>query len=236
MQYPVITESALRQYLRSLVDGEITDLRFAREPQGIGDPLDVDSLEIQLQEIADRAASEAISASDVDEDQVEGDMSMILFDALKHLPIPILDDPGFWSYLATGVLWPFVRYREPPGSRDADRYAIYLDGSSSSECVPIRMFLRARALDRVGLTTMAGAIPGAVDFWRSHVIRVRTGSHPPMVKALVQQQASDRMTTAPIRDYAKRINRLWSNQVLYLFDERDCERVAEAERESLDIP
>ena len=41
------------------------------------------------------------------------------------------------------------------------------------------------------------------------------------------------MTVGPLREYAKRINRRWSNQVIYLLDEDDCRAIAEAEREGL---
>ena len=38
------------------------------------------------------------------------------------------------------------------------------------------------------------------------------------------------MTVAPVREYAKRINRRWSNQVIHLLDASDCEEIASTER------
>ncbi len=234
MRYPVITQATLQEYFTSLVSGEVADLRFAHEERGDGELLNVDNIERMLSPIAEVGSASLISGSDGDQDQVEGKMSILLLSALQDVANSVLDDPGFWAYLATGCLWPFVRLREPPESRRSDRYLIYINGVSSTECVPLRMYLRARALNRVDMIDMAGAIPGAVDFWRSHVIRVRTGSHPLMVRALVNQQAGNRMTTEPVRKYAKRINRRWSNQVLYLLNEDECARIAQDEREGLE--
>jgi hypothetical protein len=229
----VITLATVKDHLDDLIAGKVDDLRFAHEERGAGSPLDVDELEAALAPIA-AGSKDFVQVPEGDLDQLEGKLSVVLLEALKAVPISALDDPGFWAYLATGCLWPFVRLREPPESRAPERYLVYIDGRSSTECVPLRMFLRARALDRIGKAEMAGGIPGAVDFWRSHVIRVRTGSHPVMVGALVEQQSQNRLTTGPVRIYAKRINRRWSNQVLYLLNEVECARVAQSEREGLD--
>ena len=47
----------------------------------------------------------------------------------------------------------------------------YVDGGK--ECVPFRMFLRAQAIRQEDDYSLAGALPKATDFWRSHVIRVQ---------------------------------------------------------------
>ncbi len=231
MRYPVITASDLKQHFDSLLARQVEDLRGFAGEQGHGPYFDVISLEKELAPIVATVTDSGISLEDHDQDQIEGTMSIFLFDALSGVPTYVLDDPEFWAYLATGFLWPFVRWREPPEHRDIHRYRLYIDGRSNTECVPLRMFIRARALDRAGVREMAGVIPGAVDFWRSHVIRVRTGSCPKLVRALVKQQASDRMATVPVRAYAKRINRRWSNQILYLMDDAECEKIARLERE-----
>ena len=38
------------------------------------------------------------------------------------------------------------------------------------------------------------------------------------------------MTVGPLREYAKRINRRWSNQVIHVLDEDDCDEIAASER------
>jgi hypothetical protein len=233
MQYPVVPREAITEHLPRLLGSAVPDLRFACEQRGTGQGLDVSALEARLAPIALSASRHDEGTSVGDRDQLEGSMSVLLFEAVQGLPLSVLDDPGFWAYLATGCLWPFVRLREPPESRNPDRYLLYIDGRSNTECVPLRMYLRARALARADSLSAAGAIPDAVDFWRSHVIRVKTGSHPGMVRAVVNEQVADRMNTDPVRQYAKRINRRWSNQVLYLLNDAECEDIARDERADL---
>ena len=83
---------------------------------------------------------------ELDDDQFEGQQASRLYEALRGVDVQILDDPGFWAYLAAGPLWFFVKWREDPEQRSRARYTLHLDGSANAECVPLRMFLRATAV------------------------------------------------------------------------------------------
>jgi hypothetical protein len=93
------------------------------------------------------------------------------------------------------------------------------------------MFLRARAVCEAGDCGLAQAIERGTDFWRSHVIRVKTGAKPGLARAVAEQQRDARMPVQRLREYAKRINRRWSNEVIYLLDEDECREIAESERD-----
>ncbi len=70
---------------------------------------------------------------------------------------------------------------------------------------------------------LAGAIPKGTDFWRSHVLRVRTGTAPPVTRALVRSHREERLPTDDLRDLARRLNRTWTNVTLHGYgdDESD---------------
>jgi hypothetical protein len=91
------------------------------------------------------------------------------------------------------------------------------------------MYLRAKAVEAD--MSLASAVTRGTDFWRSHVIRVKTGSTPDLARAVTEQQRDDHMTVGPLREYAKRINRRWSNQVIYVLDADECRALAESERQ-----
>jgi hypothetical protein len=233
MRYPVVISGDVRAALAQLEIGSESLLEVKIEERGTGERIDVEGLCSALAITAPGDEGCPAGLTGLDRDQVEGAMSLVLYEALEHVPVGALDDPDFWAYVATGPLWPFVQWREPLSSRKLESYLLYIDGKSSTECVPLRMFLRARALRIADVSELASAIPDAVDFWRSHVLRVRTGSHPRLVRAVAQQQFTDRMSTGPLRAYARRVNRRWSNEILYLLDDYECDELARVERQGL---
>lgn len=215
------------------MDGTIEDLTSLSELCGTGRLLDYTGLDTAISQIRaaldDRRTKNAWS--DIDEDQFEGAMAILLYEALSDYPVDVLDDPSFWAYLAAGPLWFFVRWREDPGRRKIDGYQDYLDGRVNHACVPLRMFLRAQAVAHVDGAQLAAAVPRATDYWRSHIIRVKTGTMPNLARAVTKQQLDARMAVGDLREYAKRINRRWSNQAIYLLDETECDALAESERD-----
>jgi hypothetical protein len=232
VQYPTLPPGVLAERLDDLLTGVIDSLSESAVLFGSGPPVDRQRLDAAIDDI--RAALDQRlsggSSDDLDDDQFEGAMSVRLFDGLRDHPIEVLDDPTFWSYLAAGPLWFFVRWREEPRARKRDVYHEYLDGRVNHACVPLRMYLRAAA---VRDSDLASQIPRGTDFWRSHVIRVKTGAKPELARSVAEQQKGARMKVDPLREYAKRINRRWSNQVIHLLDDADCRAIAETEREHL---
>jgi hypothetical protein len=232
VQYPTLPPGVLAENLDDLLNGVVDSLSDRAVPFGGEPALDGERLAAAIEDIRHeldvRLASE--SPPDADDDQFEGAMAVRLFEGLQDHPIEVLDDPTFWSYLAAGPLWFLVRWRENPRARKREVYHEYLDGRVNHACVPLRMYLRAAA---VANSDLASQIPRGTDFWRSHVIRVKTGAKQDLARSVAEQQRDARMPVTPLREYAKRINRRWSNQVIHLLDEEDCRAIAEAERRDL---
>jgi hypothetical protein len=232
--HPSLSSEAILEKLDDLIDGSIPDLANESANVGEGPMIDLPALLARIGEInvALDARKGGTAYEDLDDDQFEGEMATLLYDALSTYPVEVLDDPGFWAYLAAGPLWFFVRWRENPSKRKREGYYDYLDGRVNHACVPLRMFLRAQAVHKDGDTSLAAAVERGVDFWRSHIIRVRTGAKRELAHAVAKEQTDDHMTRDPLREYAKRINRRWSNQVLYLLDEDESRELASSERDA----
>ena len=232
MSHPVIPAEVVRERLDDLISGKLDDLSTLASTVGDGPPLDLAQFESAVNAIREALDERRAGGyGDMDDDQFEGAMAAHLHQGLKALGIDVLDDPGFWAYVAAGPLWFLTRWREDPTKRNAETYHLYVDGTKADSCVPLRMFLRAQAIELDEDYSLASAIRAGTDFWRSHLLRVRAGGKKDLARAVAKEQRDHRMTVDPLRQYAKRINRRWSNQVIEVLDADDCEEIATTERE-----
>ena len=160
------------------------------------------------------------NAKQEERERLEGEAAPLLHEALRAVDIEVLDDPGFWRYLSLDLFWDFIRWREEPAfAKGLNYYLKYVDGERSTECVLTRMYLRAGAVGGIEFGHYTSAVPKATDFWRSHIVRVKTGTAPPVVRAFVDMQQRHRLSTGPLRGFAKVLNRTWSNVALTVYDD-----------------
>ena len=173
----------------------------------------------------------ADQTSELDLDQTEGKAAVELFAAIEDAEVPVaaLDDPMFWSWISLASLWNFIVWRQPKAfaktDGSADAWNQYVDGRLSYECVASRMHLRMLALGGSDHADLASAVPGGTDLWRSHILRVRVGEHPPLVRAIIRLQAepTTRLPTNPLREFAKELNRSLTNFVSALLDDEEAD-------------
>lgn len=178
------------------------------------------------------------AATSCDQDKLEGEAATVWHRALldSGAGVAALDDPGFWCCLGLAYTWNFAAWRETNGFKlklDENGQLVpvkslraYVDGAKQRECVPLRMFLRLEVLGGQQHAALASAVRDGTDFWASHILRVTAGEHPPIVRAMVRRQAeeSTRLTTPPLREFAKQLNRTLTNVVPDLLDD-DADRL-----------
>lgn len=231
MKYPILTRSRCQDLAAQFVQGAKPVVGPHVTWMGSDDEINLDS----LQEVA-RDIMLQIARSDItDRDRFEGTVSVDLYMALELLPGEILDDPGFWAYISLDLFWDFIAWREE-GPFSRGNYLKYVDGQSSTESVLNRMFLRAASIGGETFRDLPGAIPKGTDFWRSHVLRVRTGTVPTMTRALVRTQRDERLPTSSLRDLARRLNRTWANVTLYGYDDVEADSLIEELRDQIPEP
>lgn len=228
MRYKSLSESLCRE----LVKGRLAN----RQPliEGVEQGTGVQEVDWGEVEAAVKWMKQEIgTAEGKDRDRTEGKLAIRLHQALNGVHPAVLDDAGFWRYLALCYFWDVIRWREPKafnGPETSEKALTYVDATKPAESVLTRMYLRAIA---IGMNQaepsdggqLAYALPEATDFWRSHVIRVRTGTAPPLVRAFVRRQERERMSTAPLREFAKAINRTWTNVALTEYDETEAAKL-----------
>ena len=228
MRYPTATQSQCREFGRARSRGVQYDVVVQWVGRG---------KEMNLGRIRDAAAAIRQLMADADQrvtkrDEVEGQAAAILYRALSRdqvtghpaVDVAVLDDPGFWRYLILKWFWDFIEWREwrKPERFRENTHLVYVDASNSTECVLTRMYLRMAALGGSGHEGLASCLPHSADFWRSHIMRVRTAGAPRLVRAMIEAQRRARLRTDDLRELAKRVNRTWSNVVLDLCTQKEA--------------
>ena len=223
MRYPMLSLPRCEEIVRERIAGRDLDVPM----QWVGD-----GEEIDLNRIAEAAESIKILLSgdwnrQRDGDYVEGLAATHLYRALvpedaPAVPIEVLDDPGFWRFLGLRYLWEFIKWREE--SVLEGTHMEYVDARRSTECVPTRMYLRVAAVGGLEHADHAERLKEATDFWRSHILRVRTGTAPALTRAIVARQAAERLETKALRPFARRVNGAWTNVLLNMYDDEEAKR------------
>ncbi|MEX0826152.1 MAG: hypothetical protein WD184_05320 [Acidimicrobiia bacterium] len=217
MTYPVLTGTKCAELARQLLQGTSPAIEAFADWVGVGPEVDLGPIE----RAAALILAEMTSAGDSDKDMFEGRYCVLIHDALAAVPIEIRDDRGFWRFLALKYFWPFIKWREAEAF-ERENHLRYVDAASSTESVITRMHLRAAAVGGQEWARLAGGIPKSTDFWRSHILRVRTCTAPPVARAFASRQMDERLSTPLVRQVARRVNRTWTNVELHLYDDDEA--------------
>jgi hypothetical protein len=225
---------AAQQVAPKLLAGQRVDLSEFTRWVGRGEELDLDAVEKCVATVKAERESFSKSRQNRDLDRFEGRAARLLHQSLGRLPGEAADDPGLWRYLTLQHFWELVVWRERSAfdTGDYGKYRQYIDGTNPSECVLTRMFLRARIVEDQADYEVANAVPFGADLWRSHILRVRTGTAPVIARALIRSHSANRMSTDELRDLARRLNRLWTNVVLHTYDDDEADALITELREA----
>ena len=219
MRYPTLSVGHVEEIVSGLVNGSNPSCDAAAMWRGDGETIDFDVLDAILERL--RLDLESLGTDPsltADKEPFEGRVAVAIYPFLDALPIEVLDDPGFWRYLSVSRFWGFVQWREA-AAISRGNVGTYTDGRRNTEQIPLRLYLRTKAVAATGELALAMDLQKCTDFWRSHVIRVRTASAPALAAAFAEMQnGEDRLPTAKLRPYARRLNRTWTNVQLGLYD------------------
>jgi hypothetical protein len=235
MTYPTLPPDAVIRFIQIVAESD--DLlsheqvmEFVDEFKVNAEPYECDlgALELCANDLnADLLSRQSASAPELE--VLEGKICGAVHAAIDQLPIEILDDPEFWSYLSIRYFWRFVLMREhksmtklrgiaarPAADRTEDEESAdtplrrYFDGNDPYQ-IPLRLYVRAQAIRNGDDYSLGSAVKSGTDFWRSHVVRVSTSYYPPLSRALAQAQAERPLSTTSLRATARRINRYRAN-------------------------
>ncbi len=232
MRYPTLNTGQVRSVVDDLVSGRTPSCDTIALWRGAGESIEFEDLDAVLAQL--KLELEVIGTDPTltkDKEPFEGAVAVAIYGFLDSLPLDLLDDPGFWRYLAMSRFWWFVEWREADPLA-AGNVLTYVDGRRNTEHIPLRLYLRVKAVAVGDNKALAAELKKCTDFWRSHVIRVRTGTAPTVARAFAQMQAGEgRLPTSTLRPYARRLNRMWTNVQLGLYDQAHAEAMIQELRE-----
>ena len=231
MLYPTIDSLKAQSILAKLIAGESLDVESVTTWTGAGDRVDLGALDQGLTELGIDSLSEPESdrSDSARMEKLEGKLAVVVTKHLRDLPIELLDDQGFWNYLAVSRFWPFIARREAKAIQQGNGLK-YVDAKHRTEQIPFRLYLRGKSVID-SAPELAWKLERSTDFWRSHIIRVRIGSNPNLATAFARLQEEERMNTSELRRYARRLNRTVTNLVVELLDQDDADALVEDLRE-----
>lgn len=224
MRYPTLTIAQVDSLLTDLTRGLDPSCEAIAIWRGGGETISFDAIDVVLAtfkaELEKMGSDPSLVA---DKEPFEGELAVALFPALDQVPIEVLDDPGFWRFLAMSRFWWFVEWRESRSVVEG-RALTYIDGRRNTESIPLRLYLRAKSVAGSGQIELAQQLERCADFWRSHITRVRTGTAPHVAAAFAAMQRNDetRLATDELRAMARRLNRLWTNVQLTTYEAVDA--------------
>lgn len=249
MSYPVMNSDAIAHFVDLLVSsgGRPTQKRlddFWKEHVAENaSPYQVDMRSItSLARELDEALRHERTARATE--TLEGRFAGRVHEVLVECPIEVLDDHEFWTYLAVVHFWRFIVVREQKSFEKAKKggqaeldddatpaeehvpFRRYFDGTDVYQ-IPLRMFIRAQAVEEHGDYSLTEAVADGTDFWRSHVVRVSTSYWPPLSRALVRRQADERLGTKELRKAAKTLNRFRANMYPAVYDDHLAEQAVD---------
>jgi hypothetical protein len=227
-RYPTISKSDLYPVASRLLRGESID--WDNETivvwQGSGSPIGLEDFDALCQTFDEELAEhrQSLKGKDQRHDVLEGKISGRLHHELSKLSVQILDDPGFWRYLALKNFWNYILWRHSETFEEGNpaKYGVYIDGTDAEEAIPVRLYIRGHIALDGGIYDLASSDTDADgDFWRSHITRVRTWIYPSLARALVKSHKTKRMTNE-LREFAKRMTRRRASLVLTAYDDADA--------------
>ena len=237
MRYPTLTANDVRQFSSDVtLDQSRADRTSAmafcearsNHPRSPGSDSDAQLDLTKLDELA-KAISMHLSnpsvqdATPAQREAYESELCGKLHESLSHTPYEILDDSRFWNYLSVRYFSEFIVWREYEALAEGNIETYF---AASVESIPLRLYLRANVVvESTGVYDLAAQIPEATDFWRSHVLRVRTGRARILAGAVAAMHLSNRMPTKLLRRFAPFVNRMWSNVILSEYDESESAKL-----------
>jgi len=212
-RYPTLGRGVAVSLAAALLEGAPPTVEDKSEWRGTGPDIDLRPLDVAID-----GPREALKAAKrkPDAEVFEGRLAAAIHPSLATMPPEALEDEGFWRYLALSRFWWFISWREaaPLGRGNV---SVYVDARQPAESIPLRLFVRAQAVEHAGGYERGFLLSKSADFWRSHVLRVKTGTCPALTKALVDFQKQRQLPAGELRELAKLLNRTWSNIVLHTY-------------------
>ena len=244
MKYPILSREATAQLTALPRKERHTELKSLVDWRGEGDDFD-DSFVLDLVGRLSRLMKKVGGTPKKGTAKtmlLEAEASVLVHSVLKKYDPAITMDLDFWCYLAFSHLERFVAWRY--GLADGpipEKSANNFGSGSRQENFLFRLWCRSEmAYADSHIDPYYIARRGAIDFWRSHVLRqaycnVRTFTRCFVLFQYPDEKKAERLAISEIRELAKRIKRLRTNVVFEILAEDQIGKLLEREASEIAV-
>jgi hypothetical protein len=215
VKYPSISQIEMKDFVSNLRNGSAEvepKVLFSGEENSLPDDLIEGFVRnfIELQEACSRGLTKS---KDKKFSEFEQQASPLVVALLKKLPLKVQFDPGFWSYLSFRVA-NVISWRYPPNDKEGWGKNFVQTHTQSDFVDGFLPRLAIKGLIEQG-SDKAAALTQQ-DFWRSHVLRVKTGFSPKVSQAFAELVVDEGIVVESQRAIAKSIRSQRSNVIFEL--------------------
>lgn len=225
MKKPVISQADMHEYVNSLREGKPIDIKvaFAGDENTIASEL-IESFVTSLIDLRDTCAKGITKTKDKKYSEFEKAASPLVLTFLRSLPISCQFDPGFWSYLSYRVT-EVITWRYPPN--DAEGWAKNFVASHTSSDFVDGFLPRLAIKGLISEGSPSSTELTQQDFWRSHVLRVKTGFSRTVSQAFAEAVVRDEIAVEKQRSMAKSIRAIRSNVIFEILDPAQAKTIVD---------
>lgn len=221
MKYPVVSPSEGREALVNYREGKTPVLAITWTGEGDNMSLAAErAIKGKIIDIWKSSQAKRVSKSKQRED-FEIAACRPFRDFINTLPVEVMMDPGYWTYLSMEYFLDIITWRHP-GNSDLGNFGII--PTRLQESLLGRLYLRADLVQGTNLVEIEGQ-----DLWRSHVLRVKIGNSPSMASAFLTSVSDLDLSLHVFRDLAKRLTALRSNVCYEVIDDEAAKFIVDFE-------
>jgi hypothetical protein len=177
-----------------------------------------------LESVSSKYKSGTKSESDRKSD-FEAEISPVCIAFFKKLPPDAKFSPGFWSYVSAKLV-NVIEWRHPIVDKDGwsknfvatHKPSEFIDGFLPR--VIVRSLIAGESEVAMSLVLQ--------DFWRSHILRVKTGFSKNVSIAFAEHAVTAKLNTSDSREFAKELKSVRSNVIFEALDSSQARKVIES--------
>lgn len=223
MKYPVVSPVDGREALASYREGKLPALVVSWVGEGENISLAPErALANKISTVWKTSQGKKISKTRQRED-FEISACRPFRDFINTLPVEVMMDPGYWTYLSLEHFLEVITWRHP-GNSDPGNFGVV--PTRLHESLLGRLYLRADLVHGTNLVEIEGQ-----DLWRSHILRVKIGNSPAMTSAFLTSVERKGLELAVFRDLAKRLTALRSNVCYEVINDSEAALIVDVEVE-----
>lgn len=210
MRYPSISQVEMKDFVLGLRSGSRANdpkVAYSGEETALNDEV-VEGFVSDFNHLYETCSKGIAKSKEKKFVEFEQRASPLVVNLVGQLPIKVQFDPGFWSYLsyrvANVILW-----RYPPNDKDGWGKNFVETHTQSDFVDGFLPRLAIKGLIANGSQVAADLVQQ--DFWRSHILRVKTGFSPNVSTAFAELVVKDGIVVEVQRSIAKSVRSQRSN-------------------------